>query len=86
MGKRNVNTGMLIHYEPAASVVDSDPLAILMQREGDGDEVDALEQMYEAGSHVRRSERDRTGEVTDLLGASPSEIWDYHHRNSALEH
>ena len=81
MGYRNVNTGMFVNsYEPAASVVDSDPLAILMAREGDYDEVDALEQSYEAGSHRRGVERERVIDGTELLGASPSEIWDYHHR------
>ena len=81
MGKRNVNTGMLIPYEPAAGV-DSDPLAQLLAREEAFDEIDEMESVQTAAQHRRRGERERTIDGTDLMGASPAEVWDYHHRNS----
>lgn len=51
----------------------SDPLSLLLAREGAADEVDALHSLYEAGGHrTRTMEVERT--IGDMLGASPFEL------------
>lgn len=58
----------------------TDPLVILMLREGD-DETDAMESRYTAGSHrAQRYEGDRYV-ANDVLGASPYELAAMEHRD-----
>ena len=80
MGSRNVNTGMLNSFEPAAGV-ESDPLYALLAAEGDADaEIDERESMIQSAFDRRRGEAERKIDGTELLGASPAEIWDAHHQ------
>lgn len=50
----------------------NDPLHILMAREGDED--DDRESLWDAGSCVKRGERERDIDGTDMRGASPAEL------------
>ena len=76
MGTRNVETGFII-YDPAVTAFGNDPLQNLLIAEGDDAEAEALGAYYESGTHRRA-----TGEVertrSDMLGASPFEVWMHH--------
>ena len=77
MGTRNVETGFII-YDPAVTAFGNDPLQNLLIAEGDDAEAEALGAYYESGTHRRATgEAERTG--SDMLGASPFEVW-VHHR------
>ena len=77
MGTRNVETGFII-YDPAVTAFGNDPLQNLLIAEGEDAEAEALGAYYESGTHRRAtSEAERTG--SDMLGASPFEVW-MHHR------
>ncbi len=77
MGTRNVETGFII-YDPAVTAFANDPLQNLLIAEGDDAEAEALGAYYESGTHRRATcEAERTG--SDMLGASPFEVW-MHHR------
>ena len=51
-----------------------DPCAILMNMEGEGDEDDDRESLWDAGSCVTRGERERVIDGHDTRGASPAEL------------
>lgn len=51
-----------------------DPCAILMSMEGDDDEAEASESFWVSGGAVRRVERERRIDGTDMRGASPAEL------------
>lgn len=77
MGTRNVETGFII-YDPAVTAFGNDPLQNLLIAEGEDAEAEALGAYYESGTHRRATgEAERT--VSDMLGASPFEVW-MHHR------
>ena len=77
MGTRNVETGFII-YDPAVTAFGNDPLQNLLIAEGEDAEAEALGAYYESGTHRRATEEaERTG--SDMLGASPFEVW-MHHR------
>ena len=77
MGTRNVETGFII-YDPAVTAFGNDPLQNLLIAEGDDAEAEALGAYYESGTHRRATcEAERTW--SDMLGASPFEVW-MHHR------
>lgn len=77
MGTRNVETGFII-YDPAVTAFGNDPLQNLLIAEGEDAEAEALGAYYESGTHRRATgEAERTG--SDMLGASPFEVW-MHHR------
>ncbi len=57
-------------YEPSHC---QDPLAILLAREGEQDEVDALEACYLSGRY-RKATMEVENLRADLLGASPEEV------------
>lgn len=77
MGTRNVETGFII-YDPAVTAFGNDPLQNLLIAEGEDAEAEALGAYYESGTHRSATgEAERTG--SDMLGASPFEVW-MHHR------
>ena len=77
MGTRNVETGSII-YDPAVTAFGNDPLQNLLIAEGEDAEAEALGAYYESGTQRRATgEVERTG--SDMLGASPFEVW-MHHR------
>ena len=76
MGTRNVETGFIV-YDPAVTAFGNDPLQNLLIAEGDDAEAEALGAYYESGTYRRAtSEVERTG--SDMLGASPFEVWMAH--------